>query len=84
MDLPPSAGTAPPAPMMAGRRTNERMVDYMTKLEQHTKMFLEVRDILQSMGEMFALARAYKKPYKWYGEHTTQEAVEILIAEANK
>ena len=30
---PPSAGTAPPAPMMAGHRTNERMVDYMTKSE---------------------------------------------------
>ena len=55
----------------------------MTKLEQHTKAFLEVRDILQSIGEMFALARAYKKPYKWYGERTTQEAVDILIAEAN-
>lgn len=56
---------------------------FMTKLEQHTKAFLEVRDILENMGEMFALARAYKKPYKWYGEHTTQEAVNILIAEAN-
>ena len=55
----------------------------MTKLEQHTKAFLEVRDILENMGEMFALARAYKKPYKWYGEHTTREAVNILIAEAN-
>ena len=55
----------------------------MTKLDQHTKAFLEVRDELESMGEMFALARAYKKPYKWYGEHTTQEAVNILIEEAN-
>ena len=55
----------------------------MTKLEQHTKAFLEVRDALESIGEMFALARAYKKPYKWYGEHTTQEAVDILIEEAN-
>lgn len=36
----------------------------MTKLEQHTKAFLEVREILENMGEMFALARAYKKPYK--------------------
>ena len=32
----------------------------MTKLEQHTKAFLKVRDILQNMGEMFALAGAYK------------------------
>lgn len=55
----------------------------MSNLEQYKKAFLEVRDILQSMGEMFALARAYKKPYKWYGERTTQEAVDILIAEAN-
>ena len=55
----------------------------MNKLEQHTKTFLQVRDTLQNMGEMFALARAYKKPFRWYGEHTTEEAVNILIAEAN-
>ena len=55
----------------------------MFNLEQHKKAFLEVRDILQIKGEMFALARAYKKPYKWFGEHTTQEAVDILIDEAN-
>ena len=55
----------------------------MSKYEAHRKSFLEVRDTLQNMGEMFALARAYKKPFRWYGEHTTEEAVNILIAEAN-
>lgn len=55
----------------------------MNKLEQHQKAFLQVRDTLQNMGEMFALARAYKKPFRWYGEHTKEEAVNILIAEAN-
>ena len=38
MELPPSAGTAPPAPMMAGRRTNERMVDYMRMNGTFTKV----------------------------------------------
>ena len=37
MELPPSAGTAPPAPMMAGR-TNERMVDYMSINGKFTKV----------------------------------------------
>lgn len=46
------------------------------------KAFLEVRDILAEKHEDFALARAYKKPWKWYREHTTQEAIKILRAEA--
>ena len=37
MELPPSAGTAPPAPMMAGR-TNERMVVYMSIKGKFTKV----------------------------------------------
>ena len=37
MELPPSAGTATPAPMMAGR-TNERMVDYMSINGRFTKV----------------------------------------------
>lgn len=55
----------------------------MTKLEEHTKAFLEVRDELLKNGEDFALAKAFKKPFKWYGEHTKQEAIEILRAEAS-
>lgn len=54
----------------------------MNKLEEAKKAFLEVRRILTEKREDFALAKAYKKPWKWYREHTTQEAIEILIAEA--
>ena len=55
----------------------------MNRLEEANNAFLEVRDILAEKREDFALARAYKKPWRWYREHTTQEAVNILIAEAN-
>ena len=54
----------------------------MNRLEEAKKAFLEVRDILAENHEDFALARAYKKPWKWYREHTKQEAIKILRAEA--
>lgn len=53
----------------------------MSRLEEAKKAFLEVRDILAEKHEDFALARAYKKPWKWYREHTTHEAIKILRAE---
>ena len=54
----------------------------MNRLEEAKKAFLEVRRILTEKHEDFALAKAYKKPWKWYREHATQEAIEILRAEA--
>lgn len=60
------------------------MVDYMTKLEEAEKEFLKVKDYFLKNQEDFALARAYKKPWKWYREHTAKEAIEILRAEANQ
>lgn len=53
----------------------------MNRLEEAKKAFLEVRSILIEKHEDFALAKAYKKPWKWYREHTTQEAIEILRSE---
>ena len=54
----------------------------MNKLEIAEKQFLKVRKILTDNKEYFALNKAYKKPWKWYREHTTQEAIEILRTEA--
>jgi ABC-type nitrate/sulfonate/bicarbonate transport system substrate-binding protein len=59
------------------------MVDCMNKLEEAQKAFLKVRDHLLKNQEDFALAKAYKKTWRWYREHTTQEAIEILRKEAN-
>ena len=61
----------------------ERMVESVNKLEEAEKAFLKVRDSLLKNQEGFALARAYKKPWKWYREHTTQEAIEILRKETH-
>lgn len=54
----------------------------MAKFEEHRKTFLEIKKILSENKEYFALAKAFKKPFKWYGEHTKSEALEILRAEA--
>lgn len=56
----------------------------MGRLEEATKKFLEVRKILDGKGENFALARAYKKPLKWYKEQSVSVAVEILEQEAKQ
>lgn len=50
---------------------------------EHVNNFLKVMEILRSQNNSFALARAFKKPMKWYGQYTVQEAVEILQAEAS-
>lgn len=55
----------------------------MSRYEENMNAFLKVRDKLVESGEGFALARAFKKPVKWYGEHSTAEAIEILRTEAN-
>ena len=55
----------------------------MTKYEEHMNAFLKVRNELLENQEDFALAIAFHKPIKWYGEHSTAEAIKILKAEAN-
>lgn len=58
----------------------------MTKkeqFEQHKERFLQIRDYFIRTGEDFALARAYKKPWKWYGSQPVQKSIEILRAEAS-
>ena len=55
----------------------------MNKLEEAQKAFLKVRDYFLKNQEDFALAKAFHKPMKFYGEHTKKECIEILRAEAN-
>lgn len=55
----------------------------MAKLEEAQKTFLKVRDYLLKNQEDFALAKAFHKPIKFYGEHTKKECIEILRKEAN-
>lgn len=46
--------------------------------------FLKVRDALLESQDNFALAKAFSKPVKWYGEHSTAQVIKILRAEANE
>lgn len=52
------------------------------QFEQHRKNFLKVRDILKAKKNYFALNCAYRKPFKWYGLYSINEAVSFLIQEA--
>lgn len=44
--------------------------------------FREVYTTLKEQNAIAAYLKAWKKPWKFYREHTAQEAVEILIKEA--
>lgn len=44
--------------------------------------FLKVREFLRASGENSALAMAFHKPVKWYGEHSQMEAVKLLREES--
>lgn len=64
-----------------GRPEREKMKK--EQYESHKKAFLEIRDFFLKNHESFALAKAFHKPMKFYGEHTKKECIEILRAEAN-
>ena len=54
------------------------------RVEQVIKNFLTVRDALAKghRGEIYNLA--FKKPWKFYREHTSAEAIEILKQEVKE
>ena len=55
----------------------------MSKHEENVKNFIKVRDALNNSENMAAFRLCWKKPYKFYGEHSSTEAIKILKAEAN-
>lgn len=55
----------------------------MNRHERNIKAFLEVRDKLNKPETTAAFRLCWKKPYRFYGEHTTDEAIKILILESN-
>lgn len=57
------------------------MID-MSRYEQSVKNFIKVRDLLDNSENMAAFRLCWKKPYKFYGEHSVNEAIEILREEA--
>lgn len=57
----------------------------MSNVEKYDDIYLkfrEVRDYLLQNKEAYALDAAYSKPWEWYDDYTTQEAIEILRKEA--
>lgn len=57
-----------------------------TRIEKATENFVAVRDhfLNEDRGTSRAFRLAWKKPMKFYGEHTPAEAVEILKREAEE
>ena len=55
----------------------------MTRLEEAKKAFIAVRDYFlnEDNGTSQAYRLAWKKPLKFYREHTLEEAIEILKRE---
>ena len=53
----------------------------MNKIEVAQQAFCKVRDSIDRSKHIMAYNRAFKKPLKFYREHTTDEAIKILIAE---
>ena len=54
----------------------------MDKHERNVKAFLKVRDKLNKPETMAAFRLCWKKPYRFYGENTTEEAIKILMTES--
>lgn len=55
------------------------------KLEMYEKKkmetFLSVRDILKKSGNVEAYHKCFHTPWKFYGTHSVDECVKILLAE---
>jgi hypothetical protein len=56
----------------------------MDRIEKHTQAFIKVKNRLHKPETIFAYNLSWKKPLKFYGEHTEDEAVKILIREAKR
>lgn len=52
------------------------------RIEDVTKKFLIVRDALAPIETLRAFRLCYKKPWKFYRDHTPEEAIEIIKREA--
>lgn len=58
------------------KRTDEEREQYFKK-ERET--FCAVRDILKESGNKWAANMCYKTPWKFYGTHSVDECVKILL-----
>lgn len=56
----------------------------MDMVEIATKAFIKVRDRISCRENPEAYRLAYEKPLKFYLEHTTEEAINILVIEAER
>lgn len=56
----------------------------MISWEELTKKFIAIRSMLYDMGEEWAVAKMYKKPWKFYRENEVDEIIAILISEAHQ
>lgn len=53
-------------------------------MDKAMQTFLEVREQLNTPETRLEYNRCYKKPWRFYRKHTTQEAIAILKEEVKK
>ena len=56
----------------------------MDRIEQAVKAFIAVRDELFHTKQIQAYNFSYKKPLKFYREHTKEDAIAILLNEVRE
>ena len=56
----------------------------MDRIEQAVKAFIAVRDELFHTKQIQAYNFSYKKPLKFYREHTKEDAIAILQSEVSE
>lgn len=52
--------------------------------EEQKKRFLEVRRALNTSDTILAYNLCWKKPWKFYKEHTVEDAIKILLEETEE
>lgn len=69
--------------IVTDKSTGERTYT-MNRMDQARKAFIEVQDELHQGGKLHAERLSWKKPLKFYLEHSKREAIKILEEEAEE
>ena len=68
--------------VLAIQNNREVGIKKVNRHERNVKAFLTVRDKLNKPETRAAFRLCWKKPYRFYGEHTMEEAIKILMMES--
>ena len=64
-------------------RGHRKELNMENRSDKAVKAFCAVRDTINQREHPTAYRKAFKMPFKFYLEHTTKEAIEILVGMEN-